>query len=519
MHSLHSDVMDPDLNLTLNNSSHRAACYRCHPGSTTRCLRGAMSAAVAPDGSMGIQCQNCHGNMKAVGSTNRVGWFMEPNCQSCHSGTATRNSGQIRYTSAFETNGTVRVPADFTFATQSNNPAPGISLYRFSAGHGGLQCSACHGSTHAEFPSTHLNDNVRNKALQGHKGVMVECSSCHTSQPATMTGGPHGMHPTVQDWVNAHGDLIEFGAATLAQCRTCHGSDYRGTVLSRAQGDHAVVGHFDNTNVTLSLFRGAIVGCYNCHNGAGENSVNTNAAPVVSNVTTNVSNDGVATFTVPSAGAGAAVRIISQPGNGVVSGGTGNVFHYFPPAGFVGTDTFTFAAYNGSKNSNLGTGTVYVTQGIFSIGAVALVPSEHPALWPVPFNAVCWPTNISGTVSIDWNFGDSSPHGTNAHATHAYSLPGLYNWSVISRISTASVTNRGAILIQECVALTATGGAGITIYWPKSMCDTVLESSGSLGPAAHWMAVTNQPEAMGNQMRLITAPDSASTFFRIRQAW
>ena len=36
------------------------------------------------DGSLEMQCQSCHGSMSQVGSTNRVGWFMEPNCQSCH---------------------------------------------------------------------------------------------------------------------------------------------------------------------------------------------------------------------------------------------------------------------------------------------------------------------------------------------------------------------------------------------------------------------------------------------------
>jgi len=68
VHSQHASVMDPELNITLDNSANRAACYRCHPGSTTRCLRGAMGKAVAADGSMEMQCQSCHGNMSAVGS-------------------------------------------------------------------------------------------------------------------------------------------------------------------------------------------------------------------------------------------------------------------------------------------------------------------------------------------------------------------------------------------------------------------------------------------------------------------
>jgi hypothetical protein len=38
----------------------------------------------------------------------------------------------------------------------------------------------------------------------------------------------------------------------------------------------------------------------------------------------------------------------------------GNVATYFPEPGFAGTDTFTFAAYDGAKNSALATGTITV---------------------------------------------------------------------------------------------------------------------------------------------------------------
>ena len=190
IHTMHASVTDPVLNVPLNSSANRAACYRCHPGTTTKCLRGAMGSAVAADGSMEMQCQSCHGNMLQVGSPSRVGWFMEPSCQSCHTGTATHNNGQIRYTSVFtDANGTVRAAVDSTFATTPNTPAAGLSLYRFSAGHGGLQCSACHGSTHAEFPSSHTNDNVLSQQLQGHIGVVAECTACHVTTPNTVNGG------------------------------------------------------------------------------------------------------------------------------------------------------------------------------------------------------------------------------------------------------------------------------------------------------------------------------------------
>src|SRR5581483_6993871 len=299
IHGFHAHVLDPIANTRLDDSANRSACYRCHPGSTTKCLRGAMGGAIASDGSMAMQCQSCHGNMGTVGSTNRVGWFMEPNCASCHTGTATSNNGQVRYTSVFtDTNGTVRTAADQTFSTQPNVPAIGLSLYRFSAGHGGLQCEACHGSTHAEFPSTHANDNVRNQAIQGHAGVMAECPACHTSMPVSTTsaaGGPHGMHPVGQSWISAHHDYIQ---GNLARCQACHGSDSRGTVLSRVQGDRTLTASFDGGTVRLNLFRGALIGCYTCHNGPSGDSINNTTPPTVSVVSGNSLNSTPLNLTV-----------------------------------------------------------------------------------------------------------------------------------------------------------------------------------------------------------------------------
>ena len=102
VHSLHAEVTDPSNGMTLDESANRTACYTCHPGSDTRCLRGAMGAAVAANGDLSMQCQSCHGNMSRVGAEGRPGWFDQPTCQNCHTGTATNNNGQIRYLSAFD---------------------------------------------------------------------------------------------------------------------------------------------------------------------------------------------------------------------------------------------------------------------------------------------------------------------------------------------------------------------------------------------------------------------------------
>ena len=221
-----------------------------------------MGSAVNPDGSAAMQCQSCHGQMAAVGSTSRQGWFEEPACQGCHTGTATSNAGQIRFTSVFDAAGNMRQPANQLFATNADTPAPGLSLYRFSQGHGGLQCEACHGSTHAEFPATHPNDNVQSINLQGHAGVITECTTCHNA-PLTASGGPHGLHPIGQTWVSAH-QRAGRGSVALAGCQGCHGTDYRGTVLSRSQADRAL----NAEEFGIRQFKkGVMIGCYSCHNG------------------------------------------------------------------------------------------------------------------------------------------------------------------------------------------------------------------------------------------------------------
>jgi len=358
IHGLHAAVVDPLTNLTLESSSNRTACYRCHPGSATRCLRGAMGAAVAPDGTLEMQCQNCHGPMSAVAATTRTGWFDEPACQSCHTGTATHNNGQIRYTSVFDAPGHVRQAVDQTFATNPNTPGENFSLYRFSTGHGGLQCSACHGSTHAEFPSSHRNDNIQSIEHQGHVGMFVECVNCHGTQPLTVNGGPHGMHPVGQAWVDGHPNAAEGNAA---QCQACHGRDYRGTVLSRSKADRLLRTEFGGK----FFWRGFQIGCYTCHNGPSRESANRNRPAVVSDASASTSANtpvDIPLLATDPDGNPLTLRIVSQPTHGT-TGLSGTMATYFPDDGFSGIDAFTFAAWDGSTDSNLGTVTVTVGEG------------------------------------------------------------------------------------------------------------------------------------------------------------
>lgn len=257
MHTLHANVVDPATGATMDSGTTRATCYSCHPGAKTQCLRGAMGTLQTSSGTNAIECQSCHGNLSAVASPSRQGWLNEPTCQSCHTGLASATNTTLAYTSVFTSGNTFRTPADNTFATSANAPSAGLSLYRFSSGHGGLQCESCHGSTHAEFPSAIANDNVQSINLQGHAGVLSECSTCHASVPSTTNGGPHGLHPIGSAWVSQHPDVAQ--SQGTASCQSCHGTDYRGTILSRVQADRTLAGR--------SFTAGTIIGCYSCHNG------------------------------------------------------------------------------------------------------------------------------------------------------------------------------------------------------------------------------------------------------------
>jgi hypothetical protein len=141
MHGSHADRVAP---LTAMGKN---ACYACHPGFETNCQRDVHFAK-------GIFCTQCHGDMAAVASPKRTPWISEPTCGSCHQ---------------------QRQP-EFEFEE------PG-KLFKDSRGHGGVHCSACHGSPHAIGPAVTDVDNLQAIEHQGFAGTISKCTVCHTTTP------------------------------------------------------------------------------------------------------------------------------------------------------------------------------------------------------------------------------------------------------------------------------------------------------------------------------------------------
>jgi hypothetical protein len=162
------------------HASKQAACYDCHPGSMTHCNRS--MAHTAPDGN----CVTCHGslfNMEvAYANGTKIPWVNEPACVTCH------NTGVAQVDT-------------------------GAELYRNSKGHGGLYCTACHGSPHAMVPSDQSTDNIQAIQYQSKAKVIGSCAVCHRDS----RGGSEEEEEGLSEFLDIHNTSGHSSA-----CSVCH---------------------------------------------------------------------------------------------------------------------------------------------------------------------------------------------------------------------------------------------------------------------------------------------------------
>jgi predicted CxxxxCH...CXXCH cytochrome family protein len=157
------------------HASLGAACYDCHPGTSTKCNRSL--AHTAADGN----CSNasCHGSMAtlaaAITSGAKVPWLTEPRCVSCHADVAEVDTG--------------------------------TTLYRNAVGHGGMYCAGCHGSPHAMVPSREASDNYQALQYQGVAKSLGSCGACHSGSRGAGLG----------EFLQEHG-----GGGQPTACSICH---------------------------------------------------------------------------------------------------------------------------------------------------------------------------------------------------------------------------------------------------------------------------------------------------------
>jgi hypothetical protein len=67
----------------------------------------------------------------------------------------------------------------------------------------------------------------------------------------------------------------------------------------------------------------------------------------------------------------------------------------------------------------------------------------------VTFSASGTPTNCSGTVTYDWDFGDGSAHSFSATPSHTYTDAGTYTWTVTASLGAAVTAKSGTIVVSN----------------------------------------------------------------------
>jgi hypothetical protein len=180
------------------HADKNALCLDCHPGVTTRCNRSL--AHTATDGN----CINCHGTMENVStsiSAGRTPWEEETKCSDCH-------------TSYLSNTLTTAVTGSTSSITEVDTFP---ELYRNAEGHGGVRCTACHGSPHAMVPSREEKDNYQAMDYQNASVTIGSCAACHNRS--------HG--EGAREFIEKHGgsNPDEYSA-----CNVCHTAVHSGNI-------------------------------------------------------------------------------------------------------------------------------------------------------------------------------------------------------------------------------------------------------------------------------------------------
>jgi len=132
------------------------------------------------------------------------------------------------------------------------------------------------------------------------------------------------------------------------------------------------------------------------------------------------------------------------------------------------------------------------------------------------------PSNIVGTLSCKWDFGDGTAGNTNFAPTHSYTESGNYVWRVVTMVdstgASASVTNSGMISItaKETLQVVQSASAHL-LSWANYPGDALLEWAPALGPAAAWTVDTNAVSRSPDTVWIQSAKSGAARFYRLRK--
>ncbi|HPS77852.1 MAG TPA: PKD domain-containing protein [Thermoanaerobaculaceae bacterium] len=124
--------------------------------------------------------------------------------------------------------------------------------------------------------------------------------------------------------------------------------------------------------------------------------------------------------------------------------------HTFSTAG-----TFTWKlTVTASGKTCTRTGKITVQQCSLTCTATASAMAGRPPL-VVSFSSTASPGTCSGSVTIDWDFGDGTSHGSTASVSHTYSAEGVYPWKLTTTVGGVTCQKSGRVMVSSALPITS----------------------------------------------------------------
>ena len=202
-----------------------------------------------------------------------------------------------------------------------------------------------------------------------------------------------------------------------------------------------------------------------------------------------------------------------------------NVATYHASPHYAGPDSFTYAAWDGDTNSNLGEASVTVSDGAGTLSISAMTPAAALQGTSAPFRASGTWGGHSGTPEFEWTI-DGSTLITGNDICHQFAQPGNHTWSLTVRLGETEQTIQGSIAIEPNGDIAAPvfmnielqSSGSIVISWPADAGNYQLQHA--IPPANGeflWDDIGVTPSEIGNELRVTLPGVLQSEFFRLQK--
>ena len=136
------------------------------------------------------------------------------------------------------------------------------------------------------------------------------------------------------------------------------------------------------------------------------------------------------------------------------------VYKVTAPAGTTGFQTFHHRVVFSNDSTAQQTEADRIIAGPCALSCTATASaSSGPAPLLVSFTATATLSSCQGEAVLDWDFGDGSPHSSEASPDHTYAAAGTYTWRLTASVGSVTCTRSGTVVVNPACTLECTASA------------------------------------------------------------